>query len=227
MAKAVVIDGPAGSGKSTTAIELAKRLGFTYLDTGAMYRAVTLKFIRIGLADLSDSYRINKSLSETKIDLRISLNGLKVILDNNDVTDDIRANEVDGFVSEVSAVPLVREFMQAEQRRFAANNDIVAEGRDLGTYVFPDADIKIFLVANLDIRARRRLIQKRADDGQFNTFRDNLAKRDKIDSGRQHSPLKKAADAIEVDTSNLDFAQQVDIIYQICQKKFAGQSQNA
>lgn len=227
MARAVVIDGPAGSGKSTTAIELAKRLGFIYLDTGAMYRAVTLKFIRIGLIDFSDDARIQNSLLGTKIDLRASQTGLQVILDNNDVTDEIRANDVDGFVSEVSAIPLVREFMQAEQRRFAANHDIVAEGRDLGTYVFPDADVKIFLVANLDIRARRRLLQKHADDNQFVSFRDNLAKRDKIDSGRKHSPLKKAADAIEVDTSNLDFDQQVELIYQICQKKFASQNQNA
>ncbi len=131
MARAVVIDGPAGSGKSTTAIELARRLGFIYLDTGAMYRAVTLKFIRTGLIDFSDHTRIRNSLLGTKIDLRTSRTGLQVILDNNDVTDEIRANEVDGFVSEVSAIPLVREFMQAEQRRFAANNDIVAEGRDM------------------------------------------------------------------------------------------------
>jgi cytidylate kinase len=227
MGRAVVIDGPAGSGKSTTAIELARRLGFVYLDTGAMYRAVTLKFIRIGLFDFSDDTRIQNLLLGTKIDLRASQTSLQVILDNNDVTDEIRANDVDGFVSEVSAIPQVREFMQAEQRRFAANNDIVAEGRDLGTYVFPDADVKIFLVANLDVRARRRLIQKHADDNQFVSFRDNLAKRDKIDSGRQHSPLKKAADAIEVDTSNLDFGQQVELIYQICQKKFASQNQNA
>lgn len=227
MARAVVIDGPAGSGKSTTAIELAKRLGFIYLDTGAMYRAITLKFIRTGLIDFSDNARIQNSLAKTKIDLRPAPTGLQVILDGKDISDEIRANEVDGFVSEVSAIPLVREFMQAEQRRFAANNDIVAEGRDLGTYVFPDADVKIFLVANLDIRARRRLIQKHADDSQFDSFRDNLAKRDNIDSGRQHSPLKKAEDAIEVDTSNLDFKRQVELIYQICLKKFANQNQNA
>lgn len=221
MGRAVVIDGPAGSGKSTTAVELAKRLRFIYLDTGAMYRAVTLKFLIIGLTDFSDETQLQRVLSETRINLKESANGLKVILDNVDVTSEIRANEVDGFVSEVSAVPAVREYMQAEQRRFAADNDIVAEGRDLGTYVFPNADVKIFLVANLDIRARRRLIQKHADETQFDAFRDNLAKRDKIDSGRQHSPLKKAEDAIEVDTSNIDFEQQVDIIYQICRKKFA------
>jgi CMP/dCMP kinase len=121
-------------------------------------------------------------------------------------------------------VPIVREFMQAEQRRFASNNNIVAEGRDLGTYVFPNADIKIFLVANLEVRARRRMAQKHAEDNQFGTYRDNLAKRDQIDSSRQHSPLKKAPDAIEVDTSDIDFEHQVQIIYEICQKKFANQS---
>jgi cytidylate kinase len=227
MGKAVVIDGPAGSGKSTTAIELAKKLGFIYLDTGAMYRAVTLKFLLLSITDLTDESRIKRILDDTKIDLIATSAGLKVILDNKDVTDQIRANEVDGFVSEISAVPIVREFMQAEQRRFASNNNIVAEGRDLGTYVFPNADIKIFLVANLEIRARRRMAQKHAEDNQFGAYRDNLAKRDQIDSSRQHSPLKKASDAIEVDTSNISFEQQVQNIYEICQKKFASQSQIA
>jgi CMP/dCMP kinase len=227
MGKAVVIDGPAGSGKSTTAVELAKMLGFIYLDTGAMYRAMTLKFLGLSISDFTNESKIQQILDGTKIDLLASANGLRVILDNKDVTEQIRANEVDGFVSEVSAVPIVREFMQAEQRRFAANNDIVAEGRDLGTYVFPNADIKIFLVANLDVRARRRMIQKHADDNQYGVFRENLAKRDQIDSSRQHSPLKKAADAIEVDTSNIDFKRQVQTIYEICQKKFSGQNQIA
>jgi cytidylate kinase len=227
MAKAVVIDGPAGSGKSTTAIALAKMLGFIYLDTGAMYRAVTLKLITLGISDLGDESRFRHILADTKIDLVAINGGLKVMLDNYDVTDDIRANEVDGFVSEVSAVPLVREFMQAEQRRFAANHDIVAEGRDLGTYVFPNADVKIYLVADLEIRALRRMAQKHADAGQFSAYRDNLAKRDQIDSGRTHSPLKKAEDAVEVDTSKIDFDRQVQKIFNICQSKFKSLGQIA
>jgi cytidylate kinase len=116
MAKAVVIDGPAGSGKSTTAIELAKRLGFIYLDTGAMYRAVTLKFIKSGLVDFSDESKIRSLLSGTKIDFMPSQVGLRVLLDNSDVTDEIRADEVDEFVSEVSALPLVRDYAGGTKR---------------------------------------------------------------------------------------------------------------
>jgi cytidylate kinase len=220
MAKAVVIDGPAGSGKSTTAIALAKMLGFIYLDTGAMYRAVTLKFLDSKIHDLSQIDMVQQTLANTGIGLLPSENGLKVMLDDVDVTEAIRAKEVNNFVSEVSAVPEVREFMQAQQRQFARDHDVVAEGRDLGTYVFPRADVKIFLVADLEIRAQRRMKQNQAGAKEFGAYRDNLAKRDQIDSGRRHSPLKKAADAIEIDTTNLTFEQQVQQILEICQSKF-------
>jgi len=221
MGKAVVIDGPAGSGKSTTAIELAKKLGFIYLDTGAMYRAITLKFLNAGISDFSNGYEIDKILNQTIIDIRQNSESLSIFLDGRDVTGEIRSNEVDGFVSEVSAVDKVREYMHIQQRNFAKNHDIVAEGRDLGTFVFPDADVKIFLVADLDIRARRRMLQKQASEKQLDQFKANLAKRDRIDSGRSHSPLKKADDAIEVDTSDLSIDQQVETILSICQQKIA------
>ena len=219
MAKAVVIDGPAGSGKSTTAIELAKKLGFIYLDTGAMYRALTLKFLNTGITDFTDSEKIDNILKKTSIDIRQNSETLSIFLDGRDVTGEIRSNEVDGFVSEVSAVDKVRDFMHVQQRNFAQNHDIVAEGRDLGTYVFPDADVKIFLVADLDVRARRRMLQKNASESRLEEFKANLAKRDRIDSSRSHSPLKKAADAIEVDTSNLSIDQQVEKILTICRQK--------
>lgn len=221
MGKAVVIDGPAGSGKSTTAIELAKKLGFIYLDTGAMYRAITLKFLNAGISDFSDGDKIEKILSQTTIDIRQNSDNLSIFLDGRDVTGEIRANEVDGFVSEVSAVDKVREFMHIQQRDFAKNHDIVAEGRDLGTFVFPGADVKIFLVADLDVRARRRMLQKKASEKQLEEFKANLAKRDRIDSSRSHSPLKKADDAIEVDTSDLSIDQQVETILSICHQKIA------
>jgi CMP/dCMP kinase len=223
VSRAVVIDGPAGSGKSTTAISLAKKLGFVYLDTGAMYRALTLKLLRLQVSDFSDISRIKNILDDTHLDLLPESGGLKVILDTADVTQEIRSNEVDSFVSEVSAVPVIREYMQAQQRRFALNHDIVAEGRDLGTYVFPDADIKIFLVADLDVRVRRRMIQKHAEATDYNVYRDNLAKRDTIDSSRGHSPLKQAEDAIVVDTTHLSFEQQVQEIFRICQNHFRNQ----
>jgi cytidylate kinase len=219
MGRVIVIDGPAGSGKSTTAIALARKLGYIYLDTGAMYRALTLKFLKHGLKALDNKRAIPNILNSTSIKIEPSAEGLKIFLDGRDVTEKIRDNEVDRSVSEVSAVPEVREFLQILQKQFARQFDLVAEGRDLGTFVFPEADVKIFMVADLDTRARRRLKQKQAPSGQLGLLRQNLAMRDKIDSGRKHSPLKKADDAIEVDTSGLKFDEQVNKIYDICRQK--------
>lgn len=219
MPKVVVIDGPAGSGKSTTAIALAKKLGYVYLDTGAMYRAMTLKFLNIGIKKYDDENIIREILDNTSIEIKPADDVLHIFLDGCDVTFQIRSNEVDSYVSEVSAIDSVRDFMQGKQRHFAHEYNIVAEGRDLGSYVFPDADVKIFLTANLDVRANRRLLQKNASPEEFNEFRDNLSKRDRIDSSRKHSPLKKVEDAIEVDTTNLTFEQQVEKIYEICRKR--------
>jgi cytidylate kinase len=220
MGKVVVLDGPAGSGKSTTAIELARRLGFIYLDTGAMYRALTWKCLKLGKTAATLRDGLAEILSNTAIKINpLPDGGLQIILDGEDVTAQIRSNEVDGFVSEVAAVDEIREFMQELQRQFAHDYDIVAEGRDLGTYVFPQADVKIFLVADLDIRAKRRMLQKDADEAALAKFKENLAKRDKIDSGRKHSPLKKADDAIEVDTTELTFEGQVEKILEICRQK--------
>ena len=220
MKKVVVIDGPAGSGKSTTAIALAEKLNFVYLDTGAMYRALTVKFLDLNIRSFSDESRVTQVLESVNIKLEPGLDGLKVLLDETDVTERIRSNEVESFVSEVAAVGLVRDFMHIQQRAFAKNFDTVAEGRDLGMYVFPDADMKIYLIADLEIRSKRRLLQKNAPVENIDKFRQNLIKRDKIDSSRKHSPLKKSGDAIEIDTTNLTFEEQVEIIYDICKKKF-------
>ncbi len=219
MPKVVVIDGPAGSGKSTTAIALAKKLGYVYLDTGAMYRALTLKFLNLGIKEYNDEKRIRNILDNTSIEIKPVDDVLHIFLDDIDVTYQIRSNEVDNYVSEISAIDSVRDFMQEKQRHIAHEYNIVAEGRDLGSYVFPDADVKIFLTADLDVRAKRRLLQKNAFPEEFNEFRNNLTKRDRIDSSRKHSPLKKVEDAIVVDTTNLTFDQQVEKIYSICKKK--------
>lgn len=219
MGKAVVIDGPAGSGKSTTAIELAKKLGYIYLDTGAMYRALTLKFLNLGIKNLADNRHIDSILETTSIDIRQDNGTLRIYLDSNDVTLKIRSNEVDSFVSEVSAVDKIRDFMHIQQQKLARDHNIVAEGRDLGTYVFPDADVKIFLIADLDIRARRRMLQKGAPESELAKYKDNLTKRDRIDSSRLHSPLKKAEDAMVVDTSKLTIEHQVEKILKICRQK--------
>jgi len=221
MGKIIVIDGPAGSGKSTTAIALAKKIGYVYLDTGAMYRAMTYKFLKLGLKHFGDKQQLENVLRNTKINIKPQNDGLLIYIDGEDVTNKIRSNDIDGFVSEVAAVDAVREFLQKLQRQFARDHDIIADGRDLGTYVFPDADVKIFLVADLEERAKRRLLQKNATNDDLAAFRNNLKKRDHIDSSRLHSPLKKAEDAIEVDTTELTFEQQVEMIYQICLKKTA------
>ncbi|MCD6162156.1 MAG: (d)CMP kinase [candidate division Zixibacteria bacterium] len=219
MGKVVVIDGPAGSGKSTTAIALAEKLGFIYLDTGAMYRAITVKFLELGINDFSDEDNIKEILDSTNVVLKPHKDSLQVFLDSKDVTEQIRSREVDGFVSEVSVVGLVRDYMHTQQRKFAGNFNTVAEGRDLGTFVFPDADVKIFLVADINVRAQRRLAQKNASAEKLERVRENLVKRDRIDSSREHSPLKKANDAIEVDTTDITIDQQVQKIYEICIRK--------
>jgi len=220
MGRVVVIDGPAGSGKSTTAVSLARKLGYLYLDTGAMYRALTLKFLRINFKTFDDKKALRDILNSTSLRIEPAAAGLQIFLDGQNVTEQIRDDEVDKFVSVVSAVPEVREYLQERQKYFARQFDLVAEGRDLGTFVFPKADVKIFLVAELEIRAGRRLKQKRAPTNLLEQFRQNLAERDRIDSGRKHSPLKKAEDAIEIDTSRLKFDEQVDKIYAICRQKF-------
>ncbi len=219
MGKVVVIDGPAGSGKSTTAIALARRLGYIYLDTGAMYRAITLKIMRYNESVALIDNKLEKLLDNTVLELCQSHDGLKVLLDGEDVTKQIRSTEVDAKVSEVSAIPAVREFMHKQQRAFGENHDIVAEGRDLGTYVFPDADVKIYMVADLETRAERRRLQLNLALSEKASLQENLKMRDEIDSGRTHSPLKKAPDAIVIDTTNMTFEQQVDEILKICLAK--------
>jgi cytidylate kinase len=219
MGKIVTIDGPAGSGKSTTAIALAKKLGFVYLDTGAMYRAITLKFLTLEIKSLTDDGVVDDVLKSTVIEIEPDKDNLKISLDGEDVTSQIRSDRIESFVSEVAAIKAVREYMHKQQRRLAGKYDIVAEGRDLGTYVFPHADVKIYLIADLDIRAGRRMLQKQAPAEDLDKYRRNLIKRDRIDSSRDHSPLKKAADAIEIDTSRLTVEQQVQKIYDICRKK--------
>jgi len=219
MGRVVVIDGPAGSGKSTTAMVLARRLGYVYLDTGAMYRAITLKIMRNSESILSDAARLGKLLDDTVLDLRQSDDGFRIFLDGEDVTQRIRTADIDSKVSEVSAVPAVREFMQKQQRAFGEKHNLVAEGRDLGTYVFPNADVKIFMVADLAVRAERRRLQLKAAPSEKARLAKNLQMRDEIDSGRTHSPLKKAPDAVVIDTTNMTFDQQVDEILKICLAK--------
>jgi cytidylate kinase len=200
----VAIDGPSGAGKSTLAKRLAKAFGFIYLDTGAMYRALALKVLRCGI-DLSDHERLTRLVQETKIALRECDGRLAVLLDSEDVGASIRAPEVSQMASKVSALRIVRERMLELQRAAAAHGHVVAEGRDIGTVIFPGARVKIYLDASIEERARRRFQELRAAGSNVSleaTVRD-IEERDRRDSGRDLAPLCKAADATVIDSSTL------------------------
>jgi CMP/dCMP kinase len=209
----IAIDGPAASGKSTTARLVAERLGYLHLDTGAMYRAIAAKVIRLGI-DPEDATAVVALLPTTHVELRREDGSLRVILDSEDVTEEIRSQAVTRAVSPVSSIPGVREAMVGEQRRLGAEGGVVLEGRDIGTVVFPDADLKVFLVAGIRARAGRRQgeLEARGHTVALEAVVRELEERDRLDSTRATAPLRKAADAIELDTSNLTIEEQVNAV---------------
>ena len=212
----IAIDGPSASGKSTTAKGVAERLGITHVDTGAMYRAVTLGIIEHGI-DLDDHERISKFLEE----LEINFDSLNDIWANgHNVTEKIRTTEVSSNVSAVSAISQVREKMVAIQRAIAEGSDCVLEGRDIGTVVFPNADYKFFLVADLEIRAKRRLVEleKIGEISSLSELKSDIQNRDQLDSTRDISPLVQAEDAIIIDTGKLTIDEQIEKIVEIINK---------
>lgn len=206
----ITIDGPAASGKSTTAQRVAEILGYTHLDTGAMYRAVTLKVLQ-GRIPLEDDARIIAAAEHSEIAFLGEGVLPRVFLDGNDVTEAIRSQEVSAAVSRVSSIAGVRKVMVSLQRSLASAGGVVVDGRDIGTVVLPQADLKIFMVADVAERARRR--QKDLTDSGLSVDAKNveqeLERRDHLDSTRAVSPLRKAADAIELDTTRLSFDEQV------------------
>ena len=216
----VAIDGPAGSGKTTTARQAAARLGFVHIDTGAMYRAVTLKALRTG-ADLSDDAALTGLSAAAVIELSNQDGAPSVMLDGTDVTRDIRTPEIDRNVSRVSEVEGVRTNIVEQQRRMAQHIDVVMEGRDIGTVVFPDAQVKVFLVASLEERARRRLKELNAKgmEERLDAVYADLERRDKYDSSRAVAPLKPASDAIPLDTTSLSIEQQVEQVVSYVMKQ--------
>ncbi len=221
----VAIDGGAGSGKSTTAKGVARRLNFFYLDTGAMYRAFTLKYLRN--RDKGGKHirmtLVRHLLGETRIDLRDEGGETKVYLDNEDVTLAIRTPEVSNSVSQVSALPEVRVWMVAKQREIAEGKSVVCEGRDIGTVVFPDAQVKIFMQADLEVRAQRRTkeLAEKMIDAETGQVVENLKFRDEYDSRRRHSPLRKAEDAVVVDTTDLTIEQEIELVKKIVEDRLA------
>lgn len=208
----IAIDGPAGSGKSTLARRLAESLRWAYLDTGAMYRAVTVVALERGIAP-TDEAAVVRITREARIDLDPGTG--RVTIDGRDVTDLIRTAPVDAAVSDVAAFAAVREVMVAHQRRFAqANRRIVAEGRDIGTVVFPGATLKVYLDASAEERARRRIEEKRRKDPGLDerAVREAIDRRDGKDSTRDVAPLKRAADAVRVDTTGLGPDKVLDVV---------------
>lgn len=216
----VAIDGPAGSGKSTSAKLVAQRLNFLYIDTGAMYRAIT--FLAMQKKILNDHEKVTRLANSCVMKIEFTKGHTKIQVDEVDLTAEIRSSEVNAHVSEVSKIGGVREALVKKQRAMASENEgIVMEGRDIGTVVFPDADVKIYLTASIEERSYRRA-KEFAEQGKsipVEAVRDNLVQRDKIDSTRAVSPLSKAQDAIEVDTSNVTIEEQVEIILQNINKK--------
>lgn len=207
----VVIDGPAGSGKSSTARAVADQLQIEYLDSGALYRTATLIYIE---AD-RDEETFFRLLNQKKISFQYKNQKFHVDIDGQSVTDDIRTPEVADYVSEVAAKPNVRAYVNNLMRNVISNGIYIAEGRDLGTAVFPDADLKFYMSADLNERARRRFRERSEDNPELTLkeVKQNIIQRDQKDSKREADPLKKADDAIEIDTTNLTFEQQVN---QIC-----------
>ena len=203
----IAIDGPSASGKSTTAKGVAEKLGITHVDTGAMYRAVTLGLKLSGISP-DDNASVCQYLSE--IELYFDGNN-KIHLNGVDVSYEIRSGDISSRVSAVSAIPEVREKMVIIQRRIAGEQNCVLEGRDIGTVVFPNAEFKFFLIADIDVRAKRRLIEleKMGETKTISELIEDIRRRDKLDSSRDHSPLIQAKDAIPIDTSQLTINEQI------------------
>jgi cytidylate kinase len=212
----VAIDGPAGAGKSTISKIIAQKLNLKYIDTGAMYRAVTLKAIKNNL-DLCNNNEISHMVKNSNI----SINDEKIFIDEIDVTEEIRMPYVNEKVSIVSAMPGVREVLKEKQRKMAENFNVIMDGRDIGTNVLKDANIKIFLTASVEERAKRRY-KEMIEKGINTTFEDvfkDIENRDKIDSSRKANPLKKADDAVMLDTTGMKMNEVVDAIIKIIQDR--------
>ena len=216
----IAIDGPSAAGKSTLAKRLAKDLGFTYLDTGGMYRALALKVLREGI-DIGNDGALTELIGRTAIDLVVTGGKLKVLLDGKDVSHEIRTPEVSQMASKASTLEVVRRWMLVLQRAFGRRGNVVAEGRDIGTVVFPDAEVKIYLDASAQERARRRVEELRQAGRQVSldeTLRE-MWERDKRDSERDLAPLRKADDAIAIDSTSVDAEALAQRVMQQIRKK--------
>ncbi|MFO7895313.1 MAG: (d)CMP kinase [Candidatus Cloacimonadales bacterium] len=210
----IAIDGPGASGKSSTAKGLAAKLQYVYIDTGAMYRACGLAALQNKIK-LSDLPALKKMLEKIEIKIIYSNSGNKVLLNGADVSQEIREAEISKISSEIAVIGEVRHKMVELQRQMGAAGGVILDGRDIGTVVFPEADFKFFMIADVDERAQRRWqeLQERGRAVTLQAVKDELIWRDNNDSSRKISPLKKADDAIEIDTTKMSIEQQVDFLY--------------
>ena len=211
----IAIDGFSSCGKSTMAKDLAKKLGYVYVDTGAMYRAVTLYAMRNGLFNADGSVKtadLERQMNKINITFKLNKTAERpdTYLNNELVENDIRTLEVSNHVSQIAAVPFVREAMVAQQQRMGKDKGVVMDGRDIGTTVFPEAELKVFVTASAEVRAQRRYdeLKEKGIPADFNDILKNVQERDYIDSHREVSPLRKAPDAIELDNSHMTIAEQ-------------------
>ncbi|WP_010284262.1 (d)CMP kinase [Bacillus timonensis] len=216
----IAIDGPAAAGKSTVAKIIAKDLSYIYVDTGAMYRALTFKALQLGL-DLEDEEQLLEALQNATIELKPSENGQLVYIDNKDVSERIREHDVTNTVSIVSKHRKVREDMVRRQQSLAKLGGVVMDGRDIGTHVLPNAEVKIFLLASVDERAIRRHEENlsKGYESNLEQLKSEIAARDKLDSEREVAPLRKAEDAIEIDTTSLSIEEVVAKIMDVVKER--------
>lgn len=216
----VAIDGPSGAGKSSIARQIASKLGYVYVDTGALYRTVGLAAVRSGY-DPKDREKVVPMLDFIKVELRYVDGEQRVFLNGEDVSEDIRLPEVSMAASGVSAIPAVRAFLFDLQRNIAAESNCLMDGRDIGTVVLPDADVKIFLTASPEVRAERRQkqLKEKGIDEPYENILSDIIKRDYDDSHRETAPLKQAEDAVLVVTDNLDFDGSVQAVIDIIKEK--------
>ncbi len=218
----IAIDGHSGCGKSTTSRLLAKNLNFKYLDSGAMYRAVTLYFVNIGVSQ-NDTKKIKDELNNIIIDFKYVEDNQHIFLNDQDIENEIRSDEISNQVSLFSSNSSIRKFLVNKQKTFGINKNIVVEGRDITTVVFPDAEIKVFMTADIQVRAKRRFNEMKSKNPDI-TYSDvikNLEDRDIQDSTRKDSPLMVADDAFILDTSDLEINDQVDKIINFISNKFS------
>lgn len=217
----IAIDGPSGAGKSSAAKALAKKLGYLYIDTGALYRAIGLFCIRKGVANMRDAAQVAPLLADIDVSLRFVEGEQRVYLNGEDVSGLIRTQPVAQAASDVSAHPPVRTFLLDLQRKMAAENNVLMDGRDIGTVILPDADVKFFLTADARARAKRRTLELQAKGiaADFDTVLREIEQRDANDSSRATAPLKAAEDAILVDNSEMDQEQTVAYMCRIIEER--------